>query len=104
MTLVVIMGPFGTNSKAVARVKDSFRKAVHRSTATIAPQADLCIVRSAAIDAGDDTSLRTTALLTASGSTADADHGRELRPIDRVEMAVFGAGRHGAATLAWPEK
>ena len=38
----------------------------------------------------------------APAGAVEADHRRELRPVDRVEVAVFGADRHDVATLPRP--
>lgn len=86
--------------ETVSRVEDSRQQLPHRPAAIIAPQAVLRIVPCASIDAGDDAAVRTAARLAAARCTAEADRGRKLRPVDRVEVAVFGADRHGPATLA----
>ena len=41
--------------------------------------------------------VRPSAALTAAPRPAGPDHGRELRPVDRVEEAVLGPDRHGGA-------
>ena len=66
--------------------------------------ARLRIVPGSAVDADDHMPVRTPAGLAAPAGAAEADHRRELRPVDRIEMAVFGADRHGTATLPWPRK
>jgi hypothetical protein len=43
----------------------------------------------------DDPPVRTLAGLAAPTGAPEADHGRELRPVDRIEEAVFGPDRHG---------
>ena len=60
------------------------------------------VVPDAFVEADDQLAVRTPAGLAASAGAAEADHRRQLRPVDRVEVAVFGADRHGEVTLPRP--
>ena len=61
-----------------------------------APGTGLRIPPRPAVEADDDLPVRPRAAFAASPGPAEADHGRELGPVDRVEVAVFGADRHGS--------
>ncbi len=67
-----------------------------------APVPGLGVESGALIEADDHSAVRTPAGLAAPTGAAEANHRGELRPVDRVEVAVFGADRHDTATLARP--
>jgi len=45
----------------------------------------------------DHLAMWASAALAAAFRPREPDHGRELRPVDRVEEAVLGPDRHGVA-------
>lgn len=59
-----------------------------------APSVGLYIVPAPVVEADDDVPVRPPASLAASTRSFEADHRRELRPVDRIEIAEFGADRH----------
>ena len=75
-----------------------------RQAATVAPDLGLGVVPCPRVEADDDLPVRPSAGLAAPAGPPEADRGRELRPVDRVEVALFGTDRHGPATLAWPSR
>ena len=77
-------------------------RAPKRPTPAGAPLPGLGIVPRSLVQADDHLPVRPPAGLAAPAGPAEADRVRELRPVDRVEVAVFGADRHDAATLARP--
>ena len=63
----------------------------------IPPTTSFCIPPAAIAEVVDHPPVRSPAALAAASSPPEADHGRELRPVDGVEEAVLGPDRHGAA-------
>ena len=62
-----------------------------------APPSSGCLVPPAPVGKSKDRPvMRPAATLTASTSPPEADHGRELRPINRVKPAVLWPDRHGS--------
>lgn len=69
-------------------------RAPHRPPSVRPPGAGLRIVPAPVVEADDDVPVRPTALLAAAARSFEADHRRELRPVERIEEAEFGADRH----------
>lgn len=67
-----------------------------------APMPGLSVEPGAVGKTDDHLPMRAPAGFAASAGAAEADHRRELWPVDRVEVAVFGADRHDEATLPRP--
>jgi hypothetical protein len=65
----------------------------------VAPPAGFSIPPPAVSEVIDHLSVRPTAALTASASPPEADHSRQLRPVDGVEEAVLAPDRHGGGTV-----
>ncbi len=58
------------------------------------PSSGLRIPPAPVVEADDEVSVRPSTSLAASTRSFEADHCRELRPVDRIEMAEFAADRH----------
>ena len=67
------------------------------TASAIAPPAGLRVPPAAIAEVVDHSPVRPSAALAAASRPAEPDHGRELRPIDRIEEAVLGPDWHGGA-------
>ncbi len=67
----------------------------HNPPRPIAPGSGLSVPPAAVAEMPDGFPMRTPAALTAAPGASEADHRRELRPIDGVEEAVLAPDRHG---------
>lgn len=82
-------------SRSSEHVIRSEREAGHPAR-TIAPRAGPRVLPAAVAGIRDGLPVRTPAALTAATSATEADHRRQLRPIDGVEEAMHPPDRHGA--------
>ena len=86
-------GPTGSSQDV------SFRGYSDPPAPAIAPPTSLRVPPAAIPEVVDQLPVRTPTPFAAAPSPAEPDHGRELRPVDRVEEAVLGPDRHGGRTV-----
>jgi hypothetical protein len=72
----------------------------------VAPAARIRVPPAPITEVVDHSPVRPPAALTAASRPPEADHSRELRPVDGVEEAVLGPDRHGGALChrAWEKR
>ena len=65
-----------------------------KAPASVAPDAALFVPPATIAKVADQLPMRSGAVLTAAPGTLEADHSRQLRPVDGVQPAVLRADRH----------